>query len=109
MKCRLNLFSPVSVVPAEEFISTTGGRAEISCIAAPSAEVVDMQWLINGTLFDNLNLTNVTEVLVGVGIMKLIFVSIPVEYNVTRIRCTVEFSGGRLQTSPNDTLLLLQG
>ena len=99
----------MSIFPIGQYVSTPGGTAEFTCVGSPSAEVVGVQWLVNGTILEDLNLTNVTTTSLGSGIEKMELANISVKHNKTRVRCTVEFITEGTQTSPSHTLMLLQG
>ena len=103
----------VFVIPRDFFISTPGGSAEFRCIVEQPT-ILGIQWIVNGSLLENLRLTGVTtEISMRFGIGVLIFENLPMEYNETTIRCRARFftsSGGQdTSTSPGATLLLLQG
>ena len=65
-----------------------------------------MQWLINGTQLENLNLSNVNAMFSN-GVGRLEIFHIPLEYNDTTIQCIANF-GNRNEPS-NILTLLVQG
>ena len=109
----VSLFIIVYVIPHDFFISTPGGSAEFRCIVEWHT-VTDIQWIVNGSLLENLELTGVrTELGLEVGVGVLYFENLPSEYNETTIRCRARFTTSLgvqgTSTSPGATLLLLQG
>lgn len=103
----------VLVYPPDKFVSVPGGNATFICSSPSGARgntITKVQWLVNGSLFDPLDLLNVSTDFFpfsnGFGILS--FTNLPVEYNMTTIRCRAYF-GFRTLTSNNATLLLLQG
>ena len=65
-----------------------------------------MQWLINGTLLENLNLSNVNARF-SRGVGRLEISRIPLEYNGTTIQCIANFEN---RNEPSNILtLLVQG
>lgn len=104
----------VSVFPPEFFVSTPGGSAEFKCILLGGNTLNRVQWYVNESLLETLDLRNVSttiSAIVGVGILN--FNNLPIEYNMTRIRCVVSYTSSsnrmKISPSPNSTLLLLQG
>ena len=92
----------------EEYVSTPGGRAFFLCLT-PGTSVVDVQWLVNGTELETLNLTNVTSTLETAGTSKkwsLNFTKIPVEYNTTTVKCIAMTMNENLTADQNSTLLI---
>ena len=105
----LSKFFVVSSVTPLEYISTPGGRAFFTCLIAPGVSVVDVQWLVNGTELDSLNLANVTSIFETAGTRKrgsLLFAQIPVEYNTTTVKCIVMTMNENLTAAQNSTLLI---
>ena len=87
----------------EEVIATQGGSIRFNCLS-PGA--VGVEWLVNGTSLENLNLNNVTaEFAEGIGGV-LTLTNLPVEYNMTRITCILT---GTSQVVNTTFILLLQG
>lgn len=98
----------VNVYPLE-FISIPGGDATFICSHTFTSDTItSVQWLINGMSLEILNLNNVvTDLTNSIGTLN--FTDLPLEYNKTRIRCTVEFSSGRSSSATEAALLNLQG
>ena len=95
------------VIP-EEYVSRPGGRAFFTCQTS-GVSVVDVQWLVNGTELDSLNLTNVRATLETAGTRKrwrLLFTQIPVEYNTTTVNCIAMTMNENLTATQNSTLLI---
>ncbi len=65
-----------------------------------------MQWLVNGTLLEDLNQRDGIEDQVTFGTENLNFRNIPVEYNDTTIQCIVTLTSGDILPSNNATLLV---
>ena len=75
--------------------------------ASPSDTIKSVEWLINGTLYEDLSLTNVGMVfseLTEQGAIR--FNNISVEYNNTNIQCRANLSDGETEYSNNFTLLV---
>ena len=84
-----------------------------NCIPTTSQDeggVVDIRWLINGTLLDDSDLNNVNSAFVGGvgGFGTLTFSSVQLDQNSTSVSCNVHFVSGHVEKS-SDSLLLLQG
>ncbi len=80
----------------------------MSC-ASPSDTVTNVEWFINETQLEDLNLTNVVTDFsepTGLGILR--FNDISVEYNNTNIQCRANLSDGETEDS-NNVILLVQG
>ena len=87
----------------DTYISIPGGDARFLCL---SSSAVGVEWLVNGTLLENLNLNNVTtEYAEGIG-GALSITNLLVDYNMTRITCKVDESSSVFNAT---SLLLLQG
>ena len=83
--------------------SYPGGRAAYSCFGG-----VGVQWLVNGTGVEDLNLGDdvVVEFSEAREEGNLLFRNIPPEYNETTIQCRANYSSGTSSTSDTVTLLL---
>ncbi len=78
------------VAPIVVLVSTPGGMVVFNCLISPSTGVIDVQWLLNGSLLDNPNLVNATVRFsqdFGVGILTI--ASLSSELNTTRIECSL--------------------
>ena len=87
-------------------VSTPGGRARFLCFAP---HISGVQWLVNTSALQDLNLRNVPATfsnITDLGVLE--FSDLPLEYNMTRINCSVNSSSGMI-ASPNEVLLLIQG
>ena len=87
-------------------VFTPGGNPIYNCVSS-SATIASVEWLINGTGLEDLNLTNVvTEFseLTGQGI--LLFNDVSVEYNNTNIQCRATLSNGDTVNSWTSTLVV---
>ena len=73
--------------------------------------IVSIQWLLNGVLLEDLYLNNVISTFVdGVsGFGTLIFSRVRLDQNSTSVSCSVNFTSGRVETSSDSALLLVQG
>ncbi len=90
--------------------STPGGNAEFVCVAFPSAILMDMQILVNGTLLENFNITDVrVQVDISQGFLMLVFYNLTTGLNGTRIGCRAGFTDGNIVTAPSQSQILLQG
>ena len=100
----------LTLQPRPHYVSTPGGRVTFICQPLPEVRITHMQWLMNGSSLEDLNLNNVTarftESIGGI----LTFRNVPMEYNSTRITCvaaiTVSFTSRNVT---RDSLLLVQG
>ncbi len=93
--------------PSGQLVSTPGGGAGFWCTVYPG--VVDVQWLVNGTLLDDPSLVDATVRYLGSGFEVLTFANLSSGLNMTRIGCRAVYSDGRAECSIDFTLLLLQG
>ncbi len=88
------------IVPGEETTFT--------CTYTSIFDVIEeFQWLVNGTLLEDLNKTEGIEAennIVG----HLHFINITVEYNGTTIQCIIHFTSGESVPS-NHAILFVQG
>ena len=93
--------------PDNKFITVPGGSATYTCITSilTNDNIESVQWLVNNTLVENLELDNV--VVTGLG--RLRFTMTSEEYNNTNIRCRATFMSGSITTSETGSLLLIQG
>ena len=74
-----------------------GDTVDFSCFGG---EVRSLEWLINGSLLETLNLNNVA--VLGNGMLRL--TNVPAEYSMTTIVCNDGLGGMSLQA-----VLLVQG
>lgn len=97
----------IVLVYPREFITIPGGRASYTCTASDNSPdfVQSVQWLINDTLLENLELRNVTVT----STEKLRFSMITTNYNNTNIKCNATLSSGIASISTEGTLLQVQG
>lgn len=98
----------VSVLPADTFISALSGSASFTCAtSAGSNDLVDsVQWLVNGTIFEDLELDNVRNT---IELGSLRFWMLTARYNNTRIKCRGTLLSGSVFTSTRASLLIIQG
>ena len=95
-------------VNPDEFITIPGGSATYACIinSGVSGDFIEsMQWLVNDTLVEDLELDNVFVT----GLKRLRFTMITVEFNNTSIRCRANFTSGTIRISEEESMLLIQG
>ena len=87
-------------------VTILGGSATFRCTASVTSNdfIESIQWLLNGTLVEDLDLENV-EVS---GLGNLRFFMIPGDYNHTSIKCKTNLTSGRAATS-RAGILLIQG
>ncbi len=89
-------------------MSVPGGEAIFDC--SHSQTITGVQWLLNDTALQDLNLRNVAAEfsdIIQVGVLT--FTDLPLEYNKTRISCTAITSSGMMEPSSSDVLQLIQG
>lgn len=110
------IFSVVlQIRPTGGYVAIPGGNAVFNCLyflSGCSDRLVSVQWLVNGTLLDSTNLTNINTVFDGsiaCGTGSLTFTNISLEYNMTSVSCRADLNSGRIITSNTNVLLLLQG
>ena len=91
-------------MPSNEIVSIPGGSASYTCTTSvvTNEMIASVQWLVNGTIFEELQLDNVTATRV------LMFSMISMDYNNTSIRCRATLASGSVKTS-NVSMLLIQG
>lgn len=101
------VISDILLNPTNELVSIPGGTATFVC-RSPGVKIISLQWLVNESLVENFNLSNVqTEFDNRSGV--LIFHDIPVEYNMSRIRCMVFAEGNSEPLLSHQSILILQG
>ena len=100
------MITEVHIIPSDVFVSTPGGSASVSCFS--THEIVDIEWLVNGTRFDNNLGPNVmSQFSSSVRTGRLDFVNLPLNYNGTSVQCIAELDSGELTSS--SIILLIQG
>ena len=83
-----------------------GGDAVFSCLSTSSL-VVSIEWLVNETDLNSLQLTDVNQGFEPIGrVGTLRFDNVSLEYNNTRIQCKVYTSTEGEVLSKNSTLLI---
>lgn len=95
--------------PVGQFISASDDRAAFNCISQLPG-LTSVQWLLNGTQFESLDLVGVEvdfSSRIGLGIIG--FVNLTDAYNNTVIRCLGTFSSGDTYASIDASLLIIQG
>lgn len=94
--------------PPDPVRTVPGGNAVFRC-ASSGLITIRVQWLVNGTLLENLNLMNVTEEFtsIGGGIGLLQFKNLPIDYNMTEIQCEATLSSETTSFSINVANLLI--
>ena len=112
MNNKVFLNSSVAISPPE-VVSTRNGNATFTCFPLFDVTNVDgIQWLVNGVVVEELELTNVeTEfaILESTRIGTLTFSSISPDQNITSIKCRAMLSFGGLSALSGNSILLLQG
>ena len=88
-------------------ILPSGGDPIYNC-GSSLGTITSVQWLINGTLFEDLNLTNVETEFSDLSRQgTLVFSDISLEpHNNTIIQCRATFNNGETVYSNNSTLLV---
>ena len=101
-----NIYFAETTTLTGDRVSYTGGRATYACFGGGT--IVGVQWLVNGTRVEDLNLGD--DVVVEFSLARekgnLLFRNIPAEYSETTIQCRVNYSSKTSSTSDTVTLLL---
>ena len=84
------------IVLPEELVVTQDSDAYYLCTTSAET-IIGIQWLLNNTLLEDLNVTDVRAVFSGNlgGSGRLIFSRIPLKYNSTNITCRAELITSR--------------
>ncbi len=91
---------------SQDIIFNSGDNPIYNC-ASSSATITSVEWLLNGTRFEDLSLTNVeTEFIQLSRRATLVFNSVSVKYNNTNIQCRATLDNGETVDSSNSTLLV---
>ena len=85
-------------------MSYVGAGATFTC--SNRGDFVSVQWLLNGTLDDGLNMNVVTEFSQTTRVGSLLIRDVLMEYNGTTIQCRANSSSGSITYSNNITLLV---
>ncbi len=91
----------------DQVVHVPGDRATFPCSQSHDL-LPGVQWLVNGSALESLNLSNVTELFSDAlhsGV--LVFTALSLEYNVTSINCRATTTLGMMIST--DALLLMQG
>ena len=98
-----------------QLVTITNENATFNCFPLTSIfDVVDIQWLVNGVLSDELEL-EATDVVTEFAIFRstrigtLTFISISPSLNETSLRCRARLRSGSLSVPSGNAILLLQG
>ena len=86
-------------------VSYVGARATFTC---SGGDTVSVQWQLNGTLDDGLNMNMVSEFGQISRVGNLLIRDVPMEYNGTTIQCRANSSSGSI-TYSNIITMLVQG
>ena len=84
-------------------MSYVGARATFACLGE---DIVSVQWLLNGTLDDGLNMNVVSEFSQIRHVGDLLIRDVLMEYNGTTIQCRANSSSGSITYSNSITLYL---
>ena len=85
-------------------MTTPNDAVAYSCLS-PTNPFTEIQWLLNTTLLEDLNLTDVTAAFAGItGTIEFLN---PSDYNVTSVTCRAELQSGEQGSAT--ALLLVQG
>ena len=87
-------------------MSYVGARAIFIC--SYGEDIVSVQWLLNGTLDDGLNMNVVSDFSQISRVGNLLIHDVPMEYNGTTIQCRANSSSGSI-TYSNIITMLVQG
>ena len=109
------LLDPVIITPSMIVAPVDSNRSYTFTCLSPIEQreggIASIQWLINGVLLEDLNLTNVNSAFVGGagdgGFGLLTLSRVQLDQNSTSVTCTVHFMSGRVANF--SVSLLLQG
>ena len=107
------LLDPVIITPSMIVAPVDSNRSYtfncLSPIEQREGSIASIQWLLNGVLLEDLNLTNVNSAFVGGGggFGALTFSRVRLDQNSTSVTCIVHFMSGRVANLSES--LLLQG
>ena len=87
-------------------MTTPNDAVSYSCLS-PVDPLTEIQWLLNTTLLQDLNLTDVTTAFTGIVNAGSLVFSNPSDYNVTSVTCRAELQSGEQESAT--ALLLVQG
>ena len=91
-------------------VTTPGGDARVHCLISGNASV---QWLVNGSSIENLNLSNVETAIDRMGgytLGELTLTNISVIHNKTRVTCVATVRTGSASVVSNaSAVILIQG
>ncbi len=94
--------------PPDLFVYTPGGNATFNCLVTGSGVGdVSVQWLVNETLLEHLNLTNVEieQEAVPIFLSRLNFVDLSVYYNTSIVTCVATTSEPMEMANATSSLL----
>ena len=101
-----NVCFPTEINPLQTVVLYEGEDGAFTC---SSSEPINVQWLVNGSLLEDLDLGSVTRIeTFSVG-GTLIFLTIPLHYNGTLVQCEATFTNSEDMTQSNVAMLLVQG
>ncbi len=104
--CTFPVFLRAASTNSNSNIFISGNNPSMVC-GSSSATITSVQWLINGTQYEDLSLTNVVQRFSQLtGQETLVFNNISVEFNNTNIQCRATLSNGETEDSNNVTLLV---
>ena len=92
----------VQILPC---VSTPGGEADCVCQPRGGGRITSLQWLVNETLVETLQLNDATTTF-QFGIGRLTFRNIPLCYNGTKITCTCAAIVNSVNVTQHSTLYL---
>ena len=87
-------------------MTTPDDAVTYSCVS-PFDPITEIQWLLNNTLLEDLNLTDVTAAFAGIVNAGSLVFSNPSDYNSTNVTCIAELQSG--EEGNATALLLVQG
>ncbi len=94
------------MLTAGAIVFIPGANPTYNC-ASLSRTITSVEWLINGTRLEDLNLTNVQREFSQLSRQgTLIFNNVSVEYNNTNIQCRATLSNGTTVDSTTSTFLV---
>lgn len=98
----------VMIIPSGRFVSVLHGSYRVLCTSTDS--IARIQWLVNGTLLEDLNLDETTNIDRTQGFGVLSFGgNLQSRHNNSNIKCKVTTNNMEILTSADSSELIIQG
>ena len=102
------MYAVVLVAPEGKFVSVLHGSFVVLCIDTSSIQINSIEWLVNGSPLENLNLNARTDFSMGgIGILRI--TNLQSKHNNSNIRCKVNTTDSEIITSADSSELIIQG